>query len=32
MVENRTDNEVPSRGETVNVVRYGIPSATTTQK
>jgi Flp pilus assembly protein CpaB len=32
MVENRTDDEVPSRGETLNVVRYGIPSATTTQK
>jgi pilus assembly protein CpaB len=32
MVENRTDDQVPTRGESVNVVRYGIPSATTTQK
>jgi pilus assembly protein CpaB len=32
MVENKTDDQVPSRGETVNVVRYGIPSSTTTQK
>jgi pilus assembly protein CpaB len=32
MVENRTDDQVPTRGESVSVVRYGIPSATTTQK
>jgi pilus assembly protein CpaB len=32
MVENRTDDQVSSRGETVNVVRYGVPSSTTTQK
>src|SRR5205823_1842370 len=30
MVENRSDDQVPSRGETVNVVRYGVPSSTTT--
>jgi pilus assembly protein CpaB len=32
MVENKTDDQAPSRGETVNVVRYGVPSSTTTQK
>ena len=32
MVENRTDDQSLRRGETVNVVRYGIPSSTTTQK
>jgi pilus assembly protein CpaB len=32
MVENKTDDQVSSRGETVNVVRYGVPSSTTTQK
>ena len=32
MVENRSADQVPSRGETVNVVRYGVPSSTTTQK
>jgi pilus assembly protein CpaB len=32
MVENRTDDQNPTRGETISVVRYGIPSATTTQK
>jgi len=31
MVENRTD-DAPKRGDTVNVVRYGIPSSTTTLK
>jgi len=32
MVENRTDDQAPKRGESVNVVRYGIQSSTTTQK
>src|SRR4051812_14137481 len=32
MVENRTDDQSGRRGETVNVVRYGIPSSTMTQK
>jgi pilus assembly protein CpaB len=32
MVENRTEDQNPTRGETISVVRYGIPSATTTQK
>jgi pilus assembly protein CpaB len=32
MVENRTDDQALKRGESVNVVRYGIPSSTTTQK
>jgi pilus assembly protein CpaB len=32
MVENRTEDQALKRGESVNVVRYGIPSSTTTQK
>jgi pilus assembly protein CpaB len=32
MVENRTDDQALKRGESINVVRYGIPSSTTTQK
>ena len=32
MVENRTDNQAPKRGESVNVVRYGVSISTTTQK
>jgi pilus assembly protein CpaB len=32
MVENRTDEHGGKRGETVSVVRYGIPSSTMTQK
>ena len=32
MVENRTDDQALKRGESVNVVRYGIPSSTITQK
>ena len=32
MVENRIDDQPPKRGETVEVVRYGVPSSTTTQK
>jgi len=32
VVENRTDDQAPKRGETINVVRYGIQSSTTTQK
>ena len=31
MVENRTDDQA-RRGETINVVRYGVSSSTTTQK
>ena len=30
MVENRTDDRAPKRGESINVVRYGIASSTTT--
>jgi pilus assembly protein CpaB len=32
MVENRTDDSAPKRGESINVVRYGVLSSTTTQK
>jgi pilus assembly protein CpaB len=30
--ETRSDDQAPKRGESVNVVRYGIASSTTTQK
>ncbi|HKO70222.1 MAG TPA: Flp pilus assembly protein CpaB [Bradyrhizobium sp.] len=32
MVENRNDDQVRKRGESIDVVRYGIQSSTTTQK
>jgi pilus assembly protein CpaB len=32
VVEVRSDDQAPKRGDSVNVVRYGIPSSTTTQK
>jgi pilus assembly protein CpaB len=32
MVENRTDDEGPKRGDSISVVRYGVSSPTTTQK
>src|SRR6476661_2933992 len=32
MVENRSDVGAPRRSDSVNVVRYGVPSPTTTQK
>jgi pilus assembly protein CpaB len=32
MVENRTDDQTRKRGDSVNVVRYGVQSSTTTQK
>jgi len=32
MVENRTDDQAPRRGDSVNVVRYGVSSPTTMQK
>ena len=33
MVENKTDEQQAARrGDSVNVVRYGVPSSTTTQK
>jgi pilus assembly protein CpaB len=32
MVENRTDDQVSKRGESINVVRYGVTSPTTMQK
>jgi pilus assembly protein CpaB len=32
MVENKPDDEAPKRGESINVVRYGVASSTTTQK
>jgi pilus assembly protein CpaB len=32
MVENKSDDQAPKRGESINVVRYGILSSTTTQK
>jgi pilus assembly protein CpaB len=31
-VETRSDDQATKRGESINVVRYGVPSATTTQK
>jgi pilus assembly protein CpaB len=30
--ETRPDDQAPKRGESVNVVRYGMSSSTTTQK
>ena len=32
MVENRTDDQAPKRGDSVNVIRYGVSSPTTMQK
>jgi pilus assembly protein CpaB len=32
MVENRSDDQAQKRGESINVVRFGIASSTTTQK
>ncbi len=32
MVENRTDDQATRRGQTINVIRYGVTSSTTTQK
>ena len=32
MVENQTDDQARKRGESINVVRYGVPSPTTIQK
>jgi pilus assembly protein CpaB len=32
MVENRSDDQAAKRGDSVSVVRYGVPSSTTTQK
>src|ERR1700736_5933124 len=32
MVENRSDDQAPRRGDSINVVRYGVSSPTTTQK
>ena len=32
MVENKSDDQPPKRGESVNVVRYGVHSSMTTQK
>jgi pilus assembly protein CpaB len=32
MVENNSENQAPKRGESVNMVRYGVPSSTTTKK
>jgi pilus assembly protein CpaB len=32
MVENGSDNQAPKRSDSVNVVRYGVSSPTTTQK
>jgi pilus assembly protein CpaB len=32
MVENRSDDQVLKRGDSINVVRYGVSSTTTTQK
>jgi pilus assembly protein CpaB len=32
MVENTTDDQVRKRGQSIDVVRYGIQSSTTTQK
>ena len=32
MVENRSDDQTPKRRDSINVVRYGVSSSTTTQK
>jgi pilus assembly protein CpaB len=32
MVENQSDDQAPKRGQSVSVVRYGVPSSMTTQK
>jgi pilus assembly protein CpaB len=32
MVDNNTDDQAPKRGGSINMVRYGVPSSTTTQK
>ena len=32
MVENKSDDQAPKRGETVSVVRYGVSGSATTQK
>lgn len=32
VVENKTEDQAPKRGDSVNVVRYGVPSSTTMQK
>src|SRR5207244_10475616 len=32
MVENRSDDQALKRGDSINVIRYGISSPTTTQK
>jgi pilus assembly protein CpaB len=32
LVENNSENQPPKRGESVNMVRYGVPSSTTTKK
>jgi pilus assembly protein CpaB len=32
MVENRSDDQGPQRGDSINVVRYGVSTQTTTQK
>jgi len=31
-VENRSDDQTPKRRDSINVVRYGVSSSTTTQK
>jgi pilus assembly protein CpaB len=32
LVENASDSQAPKQGQSISVVRYGVPSATTTQK
>ena len=32
VVENTSDDQAPKRGDSIDMVRYGIPSSTTTQK
>jgi pilus assembly protein CpaB len=32
LVENASDSHAPKQGQSISVVRYGVPSATTTQK
>jgi pilus assembly protein CpaB len=32
LVENTSDSQTPKQGQSISVVRYGVPSATTTQK
>ena len=32
VVENKTEDQTRKRGDSVNIIRYGVPTQTTTQK